>query len=115
MAKKNQPTEKNSLPSGGKKRRRAKPGKVSIKEIKRYQKSTELLIPKLPFKKLVREKATDLDRDLRIQRSAFQALQEAAEAYLVSVFENTNILAIHTGRVTIQPGDMKLAIEHQKD
>ncbi|KAF7300117.1 Histone 3 [Mycena kentingensis (nom. inval.)] len=76
---------------------------------RRYQKSTELLVRKLPFQRLVREIAQDFKTDLRFQSSAVMALQEAAEAYLVSLFEDTNLAAIHAKRVTIQPKDLALA------
>ncbi|KAJ1838732.1 histone H3.1, partial [Coemansia sp. RSA 2703] len=82
---------------------------VALREIRRYQKSTELLIRKLPFQRLVREIAQDFKTDLRFQSSAIAALQEAAEAYLVSLFEDTNLAAIHGRRVTIQPKDLQLA------
>ncbi|KAK8913434.1 histone H3 [Metarhizium anisopliae] len=81
---------------------RYKPGTVALREIRRYQKSTELLIRKLPFQRLVREVAQDFKSDLRFQSSAIQALQEVVEAYLVSLFEDTNLCAIHAKRVTIQ-------------
>jgi histone H3 len=74
--------------SGGvKKPHRYRPGTVALREIRRYQKSTELLIRKLPFQRLVREIAQDFKTDLRFQSSAIGALQEAVEAYLVSLFE----------------------------
>ncbi|CAG8449204.1 17965_t:CDS:2 [Rhizophagus irregularis] len=73
------------------------------------KKSTELLIRKLPFQRLVREIAQDFKTDLRFQSSAIGALQEAAEAYLVALFEDTNLAAIHAKRVTIQPKDIQLA------
>ncbi|CED83540.1 histone h3 [Phaffia rhodozyma] len=88
---------------GVKKPHRYKPGTVALREIRRYQKSTELLIRKLPFQRLVREIAQDFKTDLRFQSSAIGALQEASEAYLVSLFEDTNLAAIHAKRVTIQP------------
>ncbi|CEJ01446.1 Putative Histone H3 [Rhizopus microsporus] len=94
---------------GVKKPHRYKPGTVALREIRRYQKSTELLIRKLPFQRLVREIAQDFKTDLRFQSSAIGALQEAAEAYLVSLFEDTNLAAIHAKRVTIQPKDIQLA------
>nr|XP_011463296.1 PREDICTED: histone H3.3-like [Fragaria vesca subsp. vesca] len=75
----------------------------------KYQKSTELLIHKLPFQRLVREIAHDFKTDLRFQSSAVAALQEAAEAYLVGLFEDTNLCAIHAKRVTIMPKDIQLA------
>ncbi|TPX47859.1 hypothetical protein SeLEV6574_g02411 [Synchytrium endobioticum] len=94
---------------GVKKPHRYRPGTVALREIRRYQKSTELLIRKLPFQRLVREIAQDFKTDLRFQSSAIGALQEAAEAYLVGLFEDTNLAAIHAKRVTIQPKDIQLA------
>lgn len=84
-------------------------GTVALREIRRYQKSTELLIRKLPFQRLVREIAQDFKSDLRFQSSAIGALQESVEAYLVSLFEDTNLCAIHAKRVTIQSKDIQLA------
>ena len=94
---------------GVKKPHRYRPGTVALREIRRYQKSTELLIRKLPFQRLVREIAQDFKTDLRFQSSAVMALQEASEAYLVSLFEDTNLCAIHAKRVTIMPKDIQLA------
>jgi histone H3 len=68
-----------------------------------------LLIRKLPFQRVVREIASEYKNDLRFQSSAVLALQEAAEAYLVNLFEDTNLCAIHAKRVTIMPKDMQLA------
>ncbi|KAH3745554.1 Histones H3 and H4 [Pelomyxa schiedti] len=97
-------------PAGGvKKPHRFRPGTVALREIRKYQKSTELLIRKLPFQRLVREIAQDFKTDLRFQSSAIAALQEAAEAYLVGLFEDTNLCAIHAKRVTIMPKDIQLA------
>ncbi|KAK9878274.1 hypothetical protein WA026_021290 [Henosepilachna vigintioctopunctata] len=90
---------------GVKKPHRYRPGTVALREIRRYQKSTELLIRKLPFQRLVREIAQDFKTDLRFQSSAVMALQEASEAYLVGLFEDTNLCAIHAKRVTIMPKD----------
>ncbi|KAL2629340.1 hypothetical protein R1flu_014026 [Riccia fluitans] len=94
---------------GVKKPHRYRPGTVALREIRKYQKSTELLIRKLPFQRLVREIAQDFKTDLRFQSSAVLALQEAAEAYLVGLFEDTNLCAIHAKRVTIMPKDVQLA------
>ena len=94
---------------GVKKPHRYRPGTVALREIRRYQKSTELLIRKLPFQRLVREIAQDFKTDLRFQSAAVGALQEAAEAYLVGLFEDTNLCAIHAKRVTIMPKDVQLA------
>lgn len=96
--------------AGVKKPKRFRPGTVALREIRKYQKSTELLIRKLPFQRLVREILQDVGSDVnRMQASAVLALQEAAEAYLVGLFEDTNICAIHAKRVTIMPKDIQLA------
>ncbi|XP_056169488.1 histone H3.3-like [Syzygium oleosum] len=92
-----------------KKRHRFRPGTVALREIRKYQKSTELLIRKLPFQRLVREIAQDFQTDLQFQSSAVAALQEAAEAYLVGLFEDTDLCAIHAKQVTITRKDIQLA------
>jgi len=94
---------------GVKKPHRFRPGTVALREIRKYQKNTELLIRKLPFQRLVREVAQDFKSDLRFESHAIMALQEASEAYLVCLFEDTNLCAIHAKRVTIMPRDMQLA------
>lgn len=94
---------------GVKKPHRFRPGTVALRDIRRYQKSTDLLIRRLPFQRLVREIAQGLKGDLRFQGTAVLALQEAAEAYLVGLFEDTNLCAIHAKRVTIMPKDIQLA------
>ena len=95
--------------NGGKKPHRYRPGTVALREIRRYQKSTSLLIQKLPFQRLVREIAQNVKQDLRFQGKAIEALQEAAEMYLVQLFDDTNLCAIHAKRVTILPKDIQLA------
>ncbi len=96
--------------SGGvKKPHRYRPGTVALREIRKYQKSTDLLLRKLPFQRLVREIAQDFKDDVRFQTTAVLALQEAAEAYLVALFEDTNLCAIHAKRITIMPKDLQLA------
>ena len=88
---------------------RFKPGTVALREIRKYQKSTELLIRKAPFQRLVREIAQDfMNLDGRFQSTSVMALQEASEAYLTQLNEDTNLLAIHAKRVTIQPKDIQL-------
>jgi histone H3 len=86
-----------------------RPGSVALREIRRFQGSTDLLIRKLPFQRLVREIAQEYKQDVRFQSTAILALQEASEAYLVGLFEDTNLLAIHAGRVTIMARDLQLA------
>ena len=101
---------------GGLKRpMRYKPGTVALREIRRYQKTTELLIRKLPFSRLVREVTQDFKTDLRFQRSAIGALQEASENFLIALLEDTNLCAIHAKRVTIFPKDMQLARKLRND
>jgi histone H3 len=103
-------TTKDAVVEGGvKKPHRYRPGTQALREIRRYQKSTELLIRKLPFQRLVREVAQEFKSDLRFQSNAILALQEASESYLVGLFEDTNLCAIHAKRVTIMPKDMQLA------
>ena len=80
-------------------------------EIRKFQKSTNLLIPKLPFSRVVRETVSTVcnARDLRFQTAAILALQEASEAYLVTLFEDSLLCTIHAKRVTLMPKDMTLA------
>ena len=101
---------KMGLPEKGnvRKPRRFRPGTVALREIRKYQKSTELLIRKLPFQRLLREIAHEIKSDLRFQSTAILALQEAAEDYLVRMFEQVNLCCIHGGRVTIQIKDIML-------
>ena len=96
---------------GVKKPNRYRPGVVALREIRKYQKGTELLMRKLPFQRLVREIALDVTKlvGLRFQSTAILAIQEASEAYLIGLFEDTNLCAIHAKRVTIMPKDLQLA------
>ena len=105
-----------STPTGGvKKPHRYRPGTVALREIRRYQKSTELLMRKLPFQRLVREIAQDFKSDLRFQSSALAALQEASEAFLVGLFEDSNLCALHAKRVTIMDKDIRLSKRIRND
>lgn len=103
-------TRKTAPSTGGiKKVHRYRPGTVALREIRRYQKSTELLLRKLPFQRLVRAAAHTFRVDLRFQSGAVAALQEAAEAFVVRVFEDSNLCAVHARRVTVMPKDVQLA------
>ncbi len=82
---------------------RYRPGTVALREIRKFQKSTDLLIRKLPFQRLVREIAQDFKNDLRFQSTAILALQEASEAYLVGLFELANLCTLHGRRKTLMP------------
>ena len=98
-----------------KKKRKYKPGTVALREIRRYQRSTELLIKKRPFQRVVKSIANELASGsafpygVRIQANAFLALQEAAEDYLVRLLEDTNLECIHRKRITIEPKDIQLS------
>jgi histone H3 len=94
---------------GVKKPHRYRPGTVALREIRKFQKNTDLLIRKLPFQRLIREISQEYKEDLRFQGSAIAAMQEASEAYLVRLFEDVNHCAIHARRVTIMPKDLLLA------
>ena len=96
--------------SSGSRSRRYRPGEKALKEIRFYQRNTELLLRKLPFSRLVREvQSYFYRREYRWQASAILVLQEAAEAHLVGLFEDANLCTIHAKRVTIMPKDIQLA------
>lgn len=95
--------------SGVKRAHRFRPGTVALREIRRYQRGTDLLLKKAPFQRLVREVASALKEGLRFQSSAVAAIQEATESYVISLLADTNLCAIHTRRVTIMPRDVHLA------
>jgi histone H3 len=104
VAKKTAPAE-----GGMKKKMRWRPGTVALREIKRYQKATELLLAKAPFQRFVRAICDGIDGQLRFQSQALLALQEAAESYLTGLFEDANLCAIHAARVTVMKKDLDLA------
>lgn len=108
---------RSAIRAGGniKKPHRFRPGTVSLREIRRYQKSTEMLIRKAPFARLVREITEDYKSDLRYQAGALMALQEATEAYLVGLFEDMQWCAEHDKRVTVMPKDIYLARKLRRD
>lgn len=88
---------------------RFRPGALALKEIRKYQGSTDLLLPRASFQRIVKEIAQATLADIRFQSTAIIALQIATEAYAVGLFEDTNLCAIHAHRVTIMPKDMRLA------
>ncbi|KAM6902502.1 histone H3-like centromeric protein A [Xenentodon cancila] len=97
-------------PPASPKKRRFRPGTKALMEIRKYQKSTDLLITKRPFSRLVHEICQNFSREaLRWQVYAIMALQEAAEAFMVLLFSDANLCAIHAKRVTIFPRDIQLA------
>jgi histone H3 len=90
---------------------RFRPGTVALRDIRKYQKSTKLLLRRLPFSRLVREICQERKRDLdlRWQATAMLAIQEAAEAYIVGLMEDANLCVLHAKRVTLMPKDIHLA------
>jgi histone H3/H4 len=92
-----------------KRTRRFRAGTIALREIHRYQRGTELLLRKAPFQRLVREISLVGKDGLRFQSAAVLAIQEATEAYLISLLADTNLCAVHTRRVTIMPKDLHLA------
>jgi histone H3 len=95
--------------AGTKKAHRFRPGTTALREIRRYQKTVELLIRKLSFRRLVQEIAQDYKEGLRFSPAAVFLLQSAAEAYLIGLFEDANLTAIHAKRITVMPKDLQLA------
>lgn len=98
-----------------KKPRRHRPGEAAMKEIRKYQASTDVLIPKLAFQRVVREISQAHRTDYRFQSYALYALQQASEAFLVGLFEDSNLCCIHAKRVTLMPKDMRLAMRIRGD
>ena len=94
--------------SGVKKAFRWHAGTVALREVKKLQKSTELLIAKAPFSRLVREIAESHKAGLRFQSSAVAAIQEATEAFVISLLSDANLTALHANRVTALPRDLQL-------
>ena len=109
MSKATAKSSQNTASQADKRKIRYKPGTVALREIKRYQKSTDMLIPRAPFSRLVREICGGIDNELRFQEQTMVALQEASEAYLVGLMEDSALCAIHAKRQTIQKADMTLA------
>jgi len=98
-----------SSSTGVKKVHRFRPGTVALRQIAKMQKSTDLLLRKAPFQRLVREVATSQKEGLRFAASAIAAIQEATESYVVSLLSDANLCALHTRRVTAMPRDLHLA------
>jgi histone H3 len=89
---------------------RWRPGTVALREVRKLQKSTESLIAKAPFRRLVREVAeAKFKTGLRFASTALDAIQEATEAYVVNLLEDANLCALHANRVTAMPKDLMLA------
>ena len=101
--------KKNAASQKPRKKFRWRPGTVALREIRKYQSSTDVLIRKAPFRRVVRESVTHIKESFRMQPSALQAIQEATEAYIVEMLKDANLCCIHGRRVTLMPKDLKLA------
>ena len=100
---------KKSSKGSARRKRRFRPGTVALREIRKYQKSTKLLIRKIPFQRLVREIVYKMkDKDFKFQSTALLALQEASEGFLVNMFDQCNHIAIHGKRTTVMVKDIRL-------
>lgn len=98
-----------STPPSCRNRKMKKPtGVVAFREIKMYRNSSEFLIGKLPFQRLVREIARHLRNDLRFESAALGALQEASEMFVLGFMEDANLCAKHAKRVTLRVDDIKI-------
>lgn len=93
-----------------KKHRRFRPDIAILREIKKLQKTGDLLIKKYPFQQLIREICKEINQEIRFQSQGLLALQEAAEAFLVGLFEDCNLLALHCKRTVIRKKDLILAL-----
>ena len=112
-----QMSEKQQAPQIGKAIKKIQKSKVwqfwsgtrALKEIWKFQKTTKLLIPKISFLRVVHEIIQKEYMWYRIQVGATLALYEAAESYIIHIFEDTNLCVIHARHIMIMPKDMKLA------
>ena len=101
----------NAVKRSSKMRRRfrSRPGVVALREIKKLQRSTDLLVPRLPFQKVVKDICSKINQDLRFSSQGLLALQESAESFMTGLFEDSYMCTIHAKRVTLMPKDMQLA------
>lgn len=95
--------------------RRWRPGTVALREVRKYQQSTDFLIPRAPFRRLVKEIVLNVKDSIRVSTSAVDALQEATEAYITGVLGDANLCTIHAKRVTLFPKDLDLALRLRGD
>ncbi|EAN84245.1 histone H3 variant V [Trypanosoma cruzi] len=103
--------KKESASAGTRKKHRWRPGTVVLREVRRYQSSTEFLIAKAPFRRLVREIVSNLKDSFRMSATCVEALQESTELYVTSVLADANLCTLHANRVTVYPKDIQLALK----
>lgn len=100
---------------GAKRQHRWRPGTVALREVRKYQHTTELLIARAPFRRLVKEIVETFKDTMRMRSSALEAIHEATEAYIVGVLGDANLCTIHAKRVTLYPKDLQLAMRLRGD
>ena len=98
----------------GEKIKRTRRGLKALQEIKKYQSSTELLIWRLPFQRVVKEIIQNIREDLQLQSMVIMALQEAGETFLIGLLEQSNLCTLHTKQVTIMPKDVQYGDKKKK-
>ena len=98
-----------AMKRSSKRRFRSRPGVVALREIKKLQRSTDLLVPRLPFQRVVKEICGKINSDLRFSAQGLLALQESAESFMTGLFEDSYMCSIHAKRVTLMPKDVQLA------
>ena len=98
-----------------KKRRKRKAATNALREIRREQKRTQHIIPVAPFNRLVQELSTNYKLGLRFKSQAYAAFHTAAEDHLIKVFTDANKIAIHSHIETVQPKDIRIAVEMQEN
>ncbi|CAD2218840.1 histone H3 [Angomonas deanei] len=101
---------KNETQKQIKKAHRWRPGTVALREVRKYQKSTNLLIAKAPFRRLVKEVSMNFKTSMRVSAGALEALQESTENYLTSILSDAYLCTVHARRVTLFPKDLQLAL-----
>ncbi|EAN78895.1 histone H3 variant [Trypanosoma equiperdum] len=94
-----------------KRHHRWRPGTVALREIRRLQSSTDFLIQRAPFRRFLREVVSNLKDSYRMSAACVDAIQEATETYITSVFMDANLCTLHANRVTLFPKDIQLALK----
>ncbi|AIN97402.1 histone H3 variant, putative [Leishmania panamensis] len=112
---KRQVKEQHAGAAGTKRQHRWRPGTVALREVRKYQHSTEMLISRAPFRRLVKEVMSTIKDTMRMRSSALEAIQEATECYIVSLLGDANLCTIHAKRVTLYPRDLQLAMRLRGD
>ena len=102
-------TKKASQQEAEPNKRKYRPGMRALRDIKMYQRSTDLLLPKIALYRVIKEMTAKIFPDARYSNAAINAIQNCVESHMIGLFEDTNLCAIHAGRATIMTKDMRLA------